>query len=419
MKTGLIIEMLETGDIKPHPENRIVATSGETWDEFRESIKCYGIKQPLLVRPTSEGYEIVAGERRWRAARSLGMSHVPAIAEAMTDSGALSMMLIENLQRVDLDPCEEARGVRLLIERAGLTVEEVSSRIHRSIEWVGLRQGLLDLPVEAQEFASRREVSLGVLGMVLHLPVDRREEALQLVLHPQFQESPLNARQAQQIIDSKIIEPARAKKEWELRMTAMSDGWAVFLGCVAKISLENPDVLAAPYDLAAPSNSVVADDDVPTIERSQGAPKDLKWLHLAQRHGVPIMVHPATNDNEGALNNSIPLINHSLIMAGERALEDNERGSAWLSSASKKKAKIMPDEVEDEVVEIRREILDKPDDIRDFLDYLDAHGCPESADAMIDNVCPESADAMICDVNPDDYWIVINAIEWVLEIQGK
>ena len=102
----------------------------EPLGELAESIRLHGVLQPLLVRPLSDGYELIAGERRWRAARLAGLQAVPAVvrSDAANDS-QLVLGLIENLQRTDLDSIEEARGLRRLIEEFGLTHEEVADRL--------------------------------------------------------------------------------------------------------------------------------------------------------------------------------------------------------------------------------------------------------------------------------------------------
>jgi ParB/RepB/Spo0J family partition protein len=349
------IELLEipTGDLKPHPLNRKVDTHGEEWADFARSVKERGIKQPLLVQVREGGgYEIIAGERRWRAARAAGFATVPVIVQELSEIEVLELKLLENLQRKDLDPVDEAREVRALLKISGWSIPELSKRIHRSEEWVSLRQGLLDLPLEAQDLARRREVALGVLQMVLHLPAERRDEGLQLVLHPTFQDSPLNVRQAEQILTSRIIEPAKAREGWETREGVLKTFWTVFLRELSDPELEPIILQVAPWETSESKPSEqAAENEVYQTERSESAPSDLRWVHLAQRHGLPVVVKPAkVSHGQPERDGSLALVDSAIIIDGERALEDHEENSAWLLAAKKGRplAKIDLDAREDE-----------------------------------------------------------------------
>ena len=97
--------------------------------ELAESIKQHGVVQPIIVKPNKERYMIVVGERRWRAARIAGLTHIPAIIRDISENEVVEIALIENLQREDLNPIEEAQGIKQLIEEYGLTQEEVAERI--------------------------------------------------------------------------------------------------------------------------------------------------------------------------------------------------------------------------------------------------------------------------------------------------
>ena len=130
--------------------------------ELADSISQHGILQPLLLRPmVSGGYRIVAGERRWRAARMAGLSEVPAVVREMTDTEEMLFALIENLQREDLTPLEEARGYRELIAKQGFTQEEVSKTVGKSRPAVTNALRLLNLPEDLQELLEKGEISAG------------------------------------------------------------------------------------------------------------------------------------------------------------------------------------------------------------------------------------------------------------------
>ncbi len=127
---ALVPQMIAVDQIRPSRQQVRTRFDAEPLGELAESIRLHGVLQPLLVRPLADGYELIAGERRWRAARLAGLRSVPAVVRS--DAGndqQLVLGLIENLQRTDLDPIEEARGLRRLIEEFGLTHDEVAQRL--------------------------------------------------------------------------------------------------------------------------------------------------------------------------------------------------------------------------------------------------------------------------------------------------
>jgi ParB family chromosome partitioning protein len=127
---ALVPQMIAVDQIRPSREQVRSRFDAEPLGELAESIRLHGVLQPLLVRRLADGYELIAGERRWRAARLAGLRTVPAVVRADTGNDEqLVLGLIENLQRTDLDPVEEARGLRRLIEEFGLTHEDVAQRL--------------------------------------------------------------------------------------------------------------------------------------------------------------------------------------------------------------------------------------------------------------------------------------------------
>jgi ParB family transcriptional regulator, chromosome partitioning protein len=127
---ALVPQMIAVDQIRPSSQQVRSRFDAEPLGELAESIRLHGVLQPLLVRKHADGYELIAGERRWRAARLAGLRAVPAVVRSEAGSDEqLVLGLIENLQRTDLDPIEEARGLRRLIEEFGLTHEEVAQRL--------------------------------------------------------------------------------------------------------------------------------------------------------------------------------------------------------------------------------------------------------------------------------------------------
>ena len=139
-------------------------------DELSDSIREHGVLSPLMVRSMDDGsYQIIAGERRWRAARAAGLKELPARIVVADDKRALELAMVENLQREDLSPIEEARGYRALIEEFGMTQEEIAQRVSKSRPSVANALRLLSLPAELKELILRGELSAGSARALLAL----------------------------------------------------------------------------------------------------------------------------------------------------------------------------------------------------------------------------------------------------------
>ena len=146
--------------------------------ELENSIREYGVLQPLLVRPMSDGsYKIVAGERRWRAAMAAGLSEVPVVIRSMTEEEACAIALIENLQREDLNPLEEAEGMQRLIEEFGFTQAEAADKLSKSRPAVANSLRLLALPEAARTALAEGKISAGHARALLGLSEEAQIEA--------------------------------------------------------------------------------------------------------------------------------------------------------------------------------------------------------------------------------------------------
>ena len=169
---------VKIADIEPNRDQPRKEFDSAALAELADSIAQHGVLQPLLLRPMlSGGYRIVAGERRWRAARMAGLTEVPAVIREMTDSEEMLFALIENLQREDLTPLEEARGYRTLIETQDLTQEEVSQAVGKSRPSVTNALRLLNLPDDIQEMLEKGEITAGHARTLLSFP---NQEAMRL-----------------------------------------------------------------------------------------------------------------------------------------------------------------------------------------------------------------------------------------------
>ncbi|MBQ8724703.1 MAG: ParB/RepB/Spo0J family partition protein [Oscillospiraceae bacterium] len=148
-------------EIEPNRKQPRKNFSEESIAALADSIQQYGILQPILVRPNGNGYQIVAGERRWRAARMLGLDEVPVIIKELSDLETMQIALIENLQRENLNPIEEAMGYRDLMEQFGMTQESVSKTVGRSRSTVANALRLLQLEDEILELLEKGQITAG------------------------------------------------------------------------------------------------------------------------------------------------------------------------------------------------------------------------------------------------------------------
>jgi len=163
--------------ISPNPFQPRKRFDDNTLRELADSIKVSGVLQPLLVRRTAPGdYQLVAGERRLRAAQMVGLKKVPAIVKDVDDRAMMEMALVENIQREDLDPIEEARAFQTLIEKVGLTHDKLSERVGKQRATITNSLRLLALPAEVMDMVSRGTLSAGHARALL--PLENRGDLL-------------------------------------------------------------------------------------------------------------------------------------------------------------------------------------------------------------------------------------------------
>lgn len=164
-RAELKIDLLQPGKYQPRTHMDEV-----TLKELAESIKAQGVLQPILVRPVSGGrYEIIAGERRWRAARIAGLNAVPVLVRAVPDNEALAMALIENIQREDLNPLEQANGIQRLIAEFGMTHDRAAELVGRSRSAVTNLLRLLGLAAPVRELVQQGKLDMGHARALLAL----------------------------------------------------------------------------------------------------------------------------------------------------------------------------------------------------------------------------------------------------------
>ena len=169
---NIAIDELEPGKYQPRAR-----PGGESLAELAESIKSQGVMQPVLVRPVAEGrYEIVAGERRWRAARLAGLAAIPALVRNIPDQQALAAALVENIQREDLNSIEEATGIQRLAQEFGMTHQAIAESLGRSRAAVTNLVRLLELAPPVRELITQGKLDMGHARALLALPSLRQGE---------------------------------------------------------------------------------------------------------------------------------------------------------------------------------------------------------------------------------------------------
>lgn len=162
----------------PNPEQPRTVINEEPISELADSIARVGILQPIIVRPKDTGYQIIAGERRWRAARAAGLETVPVRIMQAGETEALELALIENLQRQDLNPIEESRGYKKLLSEYDMTQAELADKVSKSRSSITNALRLLDLPDEVQDLLLGDKLSAGHARAVLSVPDEERRVRL-------------------------------------------------------------------------------------------------------------------------------------------------------------------------------------------------------------------------------------------------
>ena len=227
---------LETDQLREVDIDRILPNSHqprknfdeETLNELASSIRVHGVVQPILVRPLEDGFfQLIAGERRWRASQRAGLSRIPAVVRDAGEHAALEIALIENLQREDLNPIEEAQAYERLIADFGMTQEEVARRVSKNRATIANMLRLLKLPIEVQQWLRENRLTTGHAKALLSL-------------------SDLNA-----IIASarKIIEGSYSVRQAEMLVSRYSKGLSESAELANSAAVEDPNVKVAIHAL--------------------------------------------------------------------------------------------------------------------------------------------------------------------------
>ena len=182
--------------LSPNPFQPRRSFTEEGLEQLAESIRQHGVLQPIVVRPSGDGYQLIAGERRWRAAQIAGLQRIPAVVRELDDPGMVQVALIENLQREDLNPIEEASAYRRLMDEFNMTQEQLSSAIGRSRPAIANAVRLLNLPEAIQKAVEERRLSEGHARCLLSIS----NQGDQLKVAAEIIANGLNVRQAEELV---------------------------------------------------------------------------------------------------------------------------------------------------------------------------------------------------------------------------
>lgn len=230
---GENLSRIAVKSIKPNPYQPRRHFDEEKLAELAGSIKMYGVLQPVVVRRWGDEYQLVTGERRWRASQMAGLEELPAVLRDYSDEEMTAVALVENLQRDDLNPIEEANAYRRLIDEFDFTQEEVSQKVGKSRPFIANTLRLLNLPPAVQEKIAAGSLSPGQARPLLVLPTPE----LQIKASEEIREKSLTAREAETMAkewstrSKKSSKPSPAKSdEWKESTRDLNDRLSRLLG---------------------------------------------------------------------------------------------------------------------------------------------------------------------------------------------
>lgn len=201
-------------ELRPNPYQPRKSFSPESLEELKQSILEHGVLQPILVRKSIKGYDIIAGERRYRAALEAGLKTIPAVERSFSDQTMMEVALIENVQREDLNPLEIAEAYQKIMDKYSLTQEEMSKKMGKSRSLIANYLRLLQLPNEVKEFVSRGTLSMGHAKVIAGIDDDKT----QIMLANETVKKGLSVRKLEELVQQlsqKSKERSKEKKKAE------------------------------------------------------------------------------------------------------------------------------------------------------------------------------------------------------------
>ncbi|ADI00800.1 nucleoid occlusion protein [Salisediminibacterium selenitireducens] len=202
------VERIQVNDIVPNPFQPRTVFNEDKIEELAETLHTHGMIQPIIVRKRDDHYEIIAGERRWRAVQTLGWETVPAVVKEMNDTKTASVALIENLQREELTSIEEAAAYQKLLELHGLTQESLAQRLGKGQSTVANKLRLLQLSGEVQEALKQRKITERHARALLSV----KEETAQVKILVSVIEKEWNVKQTEEAVKKALHKPEKKKR---------------------------------------------------------------------------------------------------------------------------------------------------------------------------------------------------------------
>jgi ParB family chromosome partitioning protein len=230
------LRLLDTDRIVPNPHQPRQNFDSESLEGLAASLKAQGVLQPVVVRPRSDGlFELIAGERRWRAAQIAGLLKVPAIVRDVSDDRRLELALVENLQRTDLNPVEEALAYQALVDELGLSQEEVAERVGKKRATIANSLRILNLPAEVQSEIRGGAISLGHAKALASLT----NRTIQLDIAKRIVAEGLSVRSVETMVKGAAGEerPAAARRPVDPNVAAAQDSLQKSLGTKVRIAI--------------------------------------------------------------------------------------------------------------------------------------------------------------------------------------
>ncbi|UCD54668.1 MAG: ParB/RepB/Spo0J family partition protein [Candidatus Omnitrophota bacterium] len=225
------VDKIKISSIKPNKLQPRKKFNSEKLKELKDSIKEKGVIQPVIVRPNEDGYELIAGERRFRAVKELGYDEIPVIVKEVSDADSLELALIENIQREELNSIEEANAYMDLIEKFNFSQEEISKAVGKDKSTVSNTLRLLALPKLIQDYVSESLISMGHAKAILSLPTERsRIRFAKRIIKKNF-----SVRQAEELIRQKLQKPIRKTREKDEHLARIEEDLQHLLGTRVKV----------------------------------------------------------------------------------------------------------------------------------------------------------------------------------------
>lgn len=226
-----IVQKIDINNIVANPYQPRTNFNEDKLYELAESIKQYGIIQPVVVSQKGNHYEIIAGERRWQAAKMAGLSELPAIIKVADEQQKLELAIIENIQRQDLDSIEEAKSYRELINKFSLTQEEIAKKLGKSRSAVANKIRLLNLPIEIQKALTKGEITEGHARLLLAIPNPEKQRAFfEMII-----KNKLTVRQTERKTKEILVQAHKRNVSIDPKIKRWEDEFSQALGTKVKI----------------------------------------------------------------------------------------------------------------------------------------------------------------------------------------